>query len=82
MHDIVPEAHTTLARRFRQALSVYQHNRDLIAIGAYQKGSDPRVDAAITLWPEMQKFLAQDMHERVEYRASLAALDAVMSGAR
>jgi flagellum-specific ATP synthase len=81
MHDIVPEGHTMLARRFRQALSVYQHNRDLIAIGAYQKGSDPRVDAAIALWPEMQKFLAQDMHERVEYRASLDALKLIMGEA-
>ena len=57
-----------LARRFASTLSTYEHNRDLIAIGAYQRGSDPRVDAAIALWPRMQKFLQQDMHERVELR--------------
>ncbi len=61
MHDIVPPEHVELARRFRQTLSTYQQNRDLIAIGAYQKGSDPRIDAAIALWPAMQKFLQQDL---------------------
>jgi flagellum-specific ATP synthase len=81
MHDIVPQEHSTLARQFRQILSLYQQNRDLIAIGAYQKGSDPRIDAAIALWPTMQRFLQQDMHESVDYAASLAALDQVMGGA-
>jgi flagellum-specific ATP synthase len=81
MHDIVPQEHSTLARQFRQILSLYQQNRDLIAIGAYQKGSDPRIDAAIAMWPSMQRFLQQDMHESVDYAASLAALDQVMGGA-
>jgi flagellum-specific ATP synthase len=78
MHDIVPHEHSTLARRFRQALSTYTQNRDLIAIGAYQKGSDPRIDAAIALWPTMQPLLQQDMHEKVSYEDSLRALRAVM----
>jgi flagellum-specific ATP synthase len=81
MHDIVPQEHSALARHFRQILSLYQQNRDLIAIGAYQKGSDPRIDAAIAMWPSMQRFLQQDMHESVDYAASLAALDQVMGGA-
>jgi flagellum-specific ATP synthase len=79
MHEIVPHEHTALARRFKQSLSTYQQNRDLIAIGAYHKGSDPRIDGAIALWPSMQKFLQQDIAERVEYSESLAALAEVMS---
>jgi flagellum-specific ATP synthase len=74
MHDIVPKQHSDMARRFRQTLSTYSQNRDLIAIGAYAKGSDPRIDAAIAAWPSLTKFLQQDMHERVDYRASLAQL--------
>jgi flagellum-specific ATP synthase len=81
MHDIVPHEHTVLARRFRQNLSMYQQNRDLIAIGAYQKGSDPRVDAAIGLAPQMQKFLQQDVQERVDYHSSLGALQSMMKDA-
>ena len=77
MHEIVPHTHTAMVRRVRQTLSMYQQNRDLIAIGAYQKGSDPRVDAAIAQWPQIQKFLQQDLRERVDYAASLAALDVI-----
>jgi flagellum-specific ATP synthase len=81
MHEIVPHDQTTWARTFRQALSIYQQNRDLITIGAYQKGSDARVDAAIALWPTMQEFLQQKIHERVDYPSSLAALRQVMANA-
>ena len=81
MHEISKPAHLELARRFRQTLSTYEHHRDLIAIGAYQRGSDPRVDTAIALWPRMQKFLQQDMHERVRFEEGLGALAAVLEPA-
>jgi flagellum-specific ATP synthase len=77
MHEIVPTQHSDMARRFRQTLSAYTQNRDLIAIGAYHKGADPRIDAAIAAWPGLQRFLRQDMHERVDYAASLAQLGEV-----
>jgi len=78
MTEIVSPAQSETARRFRHALSTYEHHRDLIAIGAYQRGSDPRVDAAIALWPRIQKFLQQDVHERVDLATSLAALQATL----
>src|SRR4051812_39480420 len=81
MHDVVEQQQFALARRFKQALSTYQQNRDLIAIGAYHKGSDPRIDAAIALWPNMQNFLQQDLTERVDYNRSLVELGAVIGGA-
>jgi flagellum-specific ATP synthase len=80
MHEIVPPEHSSMARRFRQSLSTYQQNRDLIAIGAYAKGSDPRIDAAIAQWPNMQRFLQQDMKEKVGYAASLQALHELVGG--
>jgi len=79
MHEIVAADHLQLARRLRQVLSSYEQHRDLIAIGAYQRGSDPRVDAAIALWPRVQRFLQQDMRERVDLAASLAALQALLA---
>jgi flagellum-specific ATP synthase len=74
MYDIVSAPQFGLSRQFRQTLSMYQQNRDLIAIGAYQRGSDPRIDAAIAGWPHMQRFLQQDMHERFGLNDSIAAL--------
>ncbi len=80
MHEIASPEHFARARQFRQILSQYQQHRDLIAIGAYQKGNDPRVDQAIDLWPRMQRFLQQDMRERVDLKASLAALQEALTG--
>ena len=77
MQEIVPKPHSDTARRFRQTLSTFSQNRDLIAIGAYQKGTDPRIDAALAAWPSLQRFLQQDMHERVDYARSLQELFAV-----
>jgi flagellum-specific ATP synthase len=74
MHEIAPPDHFELARRFRQLVATYEHNRDLISIGAYQRGSDPRIDAAIAAWPRLTSYLAQDMRERVDFAQSLAAL--------
>ncbi|MGH8136707.1 MAG: flagellar protein export ATPase FliI [Steroidobacteraceae bacterium] len=79
MHEIASPGQIRSAREFRQTLATYQQHRDLIAVGAYQRGSDPRVDNAVTLWPSMQKFLQQDMHEHVDFAASLTALTAVLA---
>jgi flagellum-specific ATP synthase len=66
-----------LIRRFRQLNSAYAQNRDLITIGAYAKGSDPRVDEAIAHWPAIQKFLQQDGDESISSAQSFAALQAL-----
>jgi flagellum-specific ATP synthase len=79
MQEIATPEQIQAARYFRQTLSTYQQHRDLIAIGAYQRGSDPRIDNAITLWPRMQRFMQQDMRERVDFAASLTALQTVVA---
>ena len=66
-----------LIRRFRQLNAAYAQNRDLITIGAYAKGSDPRVDEAIQYWPAIQKFLQQDGDESISFAQSFAALKAL-----
>ena len=81
MQEIIPSEHAELARRFRQTLGIYQQNRDLINIGAYQKGSDPRIDQAIELWPAMQKFLMQPTDERVSHAEALNALRQLFANA-
>jgi len=79
MHDIVPDTQLALARRLRQTTATYEHNRDLITIGAYQRGTDPRIDAAIARWPQVEAFLHQDMHERVTLERSIAQLAQTMT---
>ena len=55
-------------------MAAYNAQRDLIAIGAYQRGNDPLVDEALARWPAIQKFLGQDVTEAADVAASRAAL--------
>jgi flagellum-specific ATP synthase len=66
-----------LIRRFRELNAAYSQNRDLITIGAYTKGSDPRVDEAVRYWPAIQKFLQQDGNESISFARSFDALKAL-----
>jgi len=61
-------------RRFKQLMSRYQRNRDLISVGAYVPGNDPELDLAIRLHPRMEAFLQQDIYERAGYDDSVARL--------
>lgn len=74
MVDIVAPEHDQAVRRFRQIYSSYRQNRDLINVGAYQPGSDARVDEAISMYPQMTQFLQQHMHERVDWNTALGGL--------
>jgi flagellum-specific ATP synthase len=53
---------------------MYQQNRDLISVGAYQHGSDRRIDHAIEKHPAIVDFLQQDMNEAVNLNRSLDQL--------
>ena len=75
MHEIVDEDHLQCARLVRQANAAYESHRDLISIGAYQRGSDPRVDSAIALKPRIENFMRQALDERYDFAASLAGLE-------
>jgi flagellum-specific ATP synthase len=78
MHDIVDKEGLEAARRFRQLYSTYEQHRDLISVGAYQKGSDPRVDEAITYHPGLIEFLQQDMGNAILLEQSLRELRRLM----
>jgi flagellum-specific ATP synthase len=47
------------ARKIREALASYQQSEDLINLGAYAAGSNPRLDAAIRMRPALLEFLRQ-----------------------
>jgi flagellum-specific ATP synthase len=74
MPDIVDPGHMQMARELRRLYSLYQQNRDLISVGAYQPGSDHRIDKAIEKNPGILEFLQQDMDEPVDMTRSLQEL--------
>jgi len=63
MNHLVSAPHTGLVQRFKHLYAHYQRNHDLISVGAYVHGSDPLLDEAILLYPQMEHFLKQGMFE-------------------
>lgn len=80
MPQVVSEEHQLMARRIRQVYSHYKQNQDLISIGAYAKGSDPRIDLAIRAEPAINAFLQQGMKQVLPYDESLEGMAALAKG--
>jgi len=78
MTEIVEEAHLQMTQRFKQIYSTYQQSHDLISVGAYTQGSDPKIDESIAMQPALNGFLSQAINEAVSYEQSLEALVSIM----
>ncbi|MCB5362834.1 flagellar protein export ATPase FliI [Pusillimonas sp. CC-YST705] len=78
MPSLIDQSHLAMTHRFKQLLSAYQRNRDLIAVGAYSRGNDPEVDQAIDAYPRLRSFLRQGMRERVGYEQTALELGSLM----
>jgi flagellum-specific ATP synthase len=78
MSDVVDHEHISLAQWARGILATYREAEDLINIGAYQVGNNPRIDQAIRHIEHLRSFLRQGVHEKVDYPQALAGLKAVM----
>ncbi|GHA84322.1 flagellar protein export ATPase FliI [Modicisalibacter luteus] len=62
------------AQRFKQMMSRYQRNRDLISVGAYTPGHDPQLDQAVRMYPGLEQFLQQRIDERADMPQTHQAL--------
>jgi flagellum-specific ATP synthase len=58
----------------RRLMADYADSEDLISVGAYKQGSNPRIDAAIAKREDIEKFLTQAIEQRSTLKATLKAL--------
>ena len=79
--EITTFEHQQATREFKRLYSTFQHNRDLISVGAYESGSDEQIDLAISAMPTLQTFLRQDMRDRVTLEQSLNDLQTLFPNA-
>ncbi|MES9814853.1 MAG: flagellar protein export ATPase FliI [Candidatus Thiodiazotropha sp.] len=77
MNDVTSYSHQDAARSFKHLYSIYQQNRDLISVGAYEAGSDEQIDIAISAMPALSQFLRQDMNTRVTLEQSMQDLESL-----
>lgn len=81
MPNIVDPKHLKSALEFKQVLSAYRQNKDLISIGAYTPGSDPSIDRAIERYPHLTQFIAQSIEQKAPFSESLNHLKTVLAPA-
>ncbi|MDD3608916.1 MAG: flagellar protein export ATPase FliI [Halothiobacillaceae bacterium] len=74
MPSIVSREHRDAAQRFKQIVSTYSQNRDLISVGAYRRGTDSRIDAAVDFYPRLEDFMRQDIDDSCDFSSSVNRL--------
>lgn len=63
MPKALNDQQNAIIRRAKQVISAYEDMEELIRLGAYRRGSDPKVDEAIRLYPQIEEFLTQDKED-------------------
>lgn len=78
MSNIVSDEHKALASKMRDIISLYEQNEDLISIGAYKAGTNPKLDDAIAKMDQVNAFLCQQVGENLEKEEMLAIMKQIL----
>lgn len=79
MSAIASPEHKAAAGKMRALLSLYRENKDLIDVGMYQPGSNPRLDIAIEMMPQINAFLQQRTSDIVSMDSTINTLVEMMA---
>lgn len=80
MNNIVTDEQQKDVQKMRDLMSAYEENIELIQIGAYKTGTDPRIDEAISFYDKIQAYLRQDVHEDVSFEQTISNMKLLLSG--
>lgn len=78
MSSISDPEHLEAAGKMRNLMALYRDNKDLIDVGMYQTGSNPKLDVAIELMPQINAFLQQKTSDIVSMKTTLDTLKNMM----
>ncbi|MBS1958650.1 MAG: FliI/YscN family ATPase [Bdellovibrionales bacterium] len=77
MNAVTDENHQAWAGQIKEWMAVYKQAEDLINIGAYARGSNPRIDQAIAVHERTTQFLRQRTNEPASFADSLGGLHSI-----
>jgi flagellum-specific ATP synthase len=80
MPDVTDEKHKELSIKLLDLLATYTESEDLINIGAYVKGSNPKIDKAISMIQPIKEFLKQKIEEKTTFAENVKGLISLMAG--
>jgi flagellum-specific ATP synthase len=78
--EIADPDHMKAAGTMRELMATYKEAKDLIDIGAYEKGNSKKIDMAIDMMPEINNFLRQSIKDIVDMNGTIATLKDLMKG--
>ncbi len=79
MNSVVTDEHKKIARKLIETLAVYREAEDLINIGAYSKGANPKIDYAIDKINEINAFLQQGIGEKAPFDETLKRIKEIFN---
>ena len=74
MPAITSREHKLAAQRLKEIYAIYRDAEDLINIGAFSPGSNPRIDGAVALIDEIRDFLVQPVREKTDFSETVRRL--------
>ena len=80
MSAIATPEHKEAAGKMRRTMALYRESKDLIDVGMYVAGSNPKLDVAIELMPHINAFLQQRTSDIVNMNTTIQTLIQMMSG--
>jgi flagellum-specific ATP synthase len=78
MRNVISVENYHLAVRLREVMSIYKEAEDLINIGAYREGSNPKVDRAVKLHDAIESFLTQEIGSRFSVEETYRQMDEIL----
>jgi len=79
MNDIISKEHKQAVSIAIENLATYRNAEDLISVGAYQKGTNPKIDRAISMHEVLTSFLRQDIDETHSFEETVKRLIEITS---
>ncbi len=79
MRSISTPEHVKMAQKLREILATYREAEDLINIGAYKTGSNPRIDKAVKLIDGVNLFLKQDVEDHVSFNQCIREMQGLLA---
>ncbi len=79
MRSIISKKHRELAGQLKELMSVYQTNEDLVNIGAYVKGTNTKLDQALSVIDRIKNFLKQEIEEKCNLENAVAQMESILA---
>ena len=80
MKDIVSPEHYRMSQKIKELMAVYNEAKDLIDVGAYVKGSNPRIDLAVSKMDQINQFLRQETYENYTLDETISIMQDILEG--